>query len=91
MPPIDARFSGKSLPRRFIDAVGLQYLGLIAAIVVIVLVMGAKYKAFLTPFNIEVTLMAFLPEAVMALGMTLVIITGGIDLCRPPPSRWACS
>ncbi len=75
MPPIE-----KSLPRRVLEGIGLQYLGLLAAILIIVVIMAAKYEAFLSPFNIEVTLMAFLPEAIMALGMTLVIITGGIDL-----------
>ncbi len=74
MPPT------KTLSRRLVDAVGLQYIGLIAAIFVIVVIMAAKFDAFLSPFNIEVTLMSFLPEAIMSLGMTFVIITGGIDL-----------
>ncbi|MDR1613517.1 MAG: ABC transporter permease [Planctomycetota bacterium] len=75
MPPTE-----KSLLRRAADAVGLQYIGLILANLIIILVMAAHYEEFLSPFNIEVTLMSFLPEAVMSLGMTLVIITGGIDL-----------
>ncbi len=70
----------KPLPARILRAVGIQYVGLIAANVVIIAVMASMYKEFLSPFNIEVTLMSFLPEAIMALGMTLVIITGGIDL-----------
>lgn len=70
----------KSNLKRLIDAVGIQYIGLIAANIVIVAAMAYHYEEFLSPFNIEVTLMAFLPEAVMALGMTIVIITGGIDL-----------
>ena len=70
----------KSFLRRAADVVGLQYIGLILANVVIVLVMASRYQEFLSPFNIEVTLMSFLPEAIMSLGMTVVIITGGIDL-----------
>ncbi|MDR0361247.1 MAG: ABC transporter permease [Planctomycetota bacterium] len=58
----------------------LQYIGLILANAVIIVVMASRYGEFLSPFNIEVTLMSFLPEAIMSLGMTLVIITGGIDL-----------
>lgn len=70
----------KSLPARILGAVGIQYVGLVVANVIIIVVMASMYKEFLSPFNIEVTLMSFLPEAIMALGMTLVIITGGIDL-----------
>ncbi len=69
-----------SLIGRVANAVGIQYIGLIAANVIIVAAMASHYEHFLSPFNIEVTLMSFLPEAIMALGMTLVIISGGIDL-----------
>lgn len=72
--------TNKSLFRRLTDVIGLQYIGLILANAIIIAVMASLYEEFLSPFNIEVTLMSFLPEAIMALGMTLVIITGGIDL-----------
>ena len=63
----------KSLFRRLAGGVGLQYIGLIVANVLIIAVMAARYEEFLSPFNIEVTLMSFLPEAIRSLGMTLVI------------------
>ncbi len=58
----------------------LQLLGLVLIIVVISLVMQANFPRFLHPLNVEVMLVNFLPEAIIALGMTLVIIVGGIDL-----------
>ncbi len=75
MPPIE----NKAL-KRWLARNGLQYIGLVFANLVIFVVMSASYETFLTPYNIEVMLMSFLPEAIMALGMTLVIILGGIDL-----------
>ena len=43
-------------------------------------VMGYFYAGFFSTFNLEVLAMGFITEAFMALGMTLVIIIGGIDL-----------
>jgi ribose transport system permease protein len=42
--------------------------------------MAAAYPGFATLANAEVVAMGFVLEAFMALGMTLVIVTGGIDL-----------
>lgn len=54
--------------------------GLAASVLLLTVVMTIAYPYFLTPFNIEITAMGFIQEALMALGMTLVIISGGIDL-----------
>ena len=42
--------------------------------------MHISFLIFLTPFNIEAMSANFVREAIIALRMTLVIITGGIDL-----------
>jgi ribose transport system permease protein len=49
-------------------------------IVVLVTVMHVMFPLFLTPLNVESIAMAFIFEGIIALGMTFVIITGGIDL-----------
>ena len=43
-------------------------------------IMGYLYAGFFSVFNLEVLAMGFITEAFMALGMTLAIIIGGIDL-----------
>lgn len=55
-------------------------LGLAAAIVALLAVLAAAYPQFGTTANLEVLTMTFILEAFMALGMTAVIISGGIDL-----------
>ncbi len=57
-----------------------QTLGLCVCILLLAGGMAAAYPDFATPANAEVVVMGFLLEAFMALGMTLVIVTGGIDL-----------
>ena len=57
-----------------------QIAGLFMAIVALAVLMQVNYPVFLTPFNIEIMAVNFVAEAIIALGMTLVIITGGIDL-----------
>lgn len=42
--------------------------------------MSSQYEGFLSTFNIETLSMGFVTEAIMALGMTLVILIAGIDL-----------
>lgn len=58
----------------------LQVIGLVVAIALISIGMQTQFDVFLSMANIEVMIVNFLPEAIIALGMTLVIITGGIDL-----------
>lgn len=57
-----------------------ENLGLLLTIVLILCVMSIAVRHFFTPFNLEVIATGFIQEAIMALGMTLVVIIGGIDL-----------
>ena len=57
-----------------------QLLALVACILALAGGMAAAYPDFATTANAEVVAMGFVFEAFMALGMTLVIVTGGIDL-----------
>lgn len=58
----------------------LQISALAIAIAVFSIFMQLNFPVFLTSANINVMIVNFLPEAIIALGMTIVIITGGIDL-----------
>ena len=62
------------------DRLGFHSTALIGVLIVVSVVMQIRSPYFLTPANIEVTLTGFILEAIMAVGMTLVIISGGIDL-----------
>jgi ribose transport system permease protein len=55
-------------------------LGLLTVTVVLFIAMSIAYSHFFTLYNLEVIAMGFVQEAIMALGMTIVIISGGIDL-----------
>jgi len=66
--------------RRRVTPAARYQLGLAATVVVLCSILAAGYPHFADPANIEVMLMNFILEAFMALGMTAVIITGGIDL-----------
>lgn len=57
-----------------------QLLALVACILALGGGMAVAYPDFATMANAEVVAMGFVFEAFMALGMTLVIVTGGIDL-----------
>ncbi len=59
---------------------GFHSTALLGVLVLVSVVMQLRSPYFLTPVNIEVMLMGFILEAIMAVGMTLVIIAGGIDL-----------
>lgn len=69
-----------NLAQAFRRLAEISNIGLITAVVLLFAGMGIAYPHFLTPLNLEVTAMGFVQEAIMALGMTLVIISGGIDL-----------
>ena len=58
----------------------LQKLGLLAICIILAVGMQLSNDRFLSPANIEVMLVNFVPEGIMALGMTIVMITGGIDI-----------
>ena len=59
---------------------GIQNTCLIALILVMFTALSMYVPYFFSTGNMEVMFMGFIFEAIMALGMTLVIISGGIDL-----------
>ena len=65
---------------RNMDPGSLQLLGLAIVCVVLAVVMQLRYPRYLSGPNVEVMLINFVPEAIMALGMTIIMITGGIDI-----------
>lgn len=58
----------------------VQTHALAAGIALLAVVLSLAYPQFATRANLEVLAMGFLFEAFLALGMTAVVITGGIDL-----------
>ncbi len=69
---------GIALP--LVRALGVQNTCLLGIILVVFTGMSLFAQSFFSLANFEVILMGFIFEAIMALGMTLVIIAGGIDL-----------
>jgi ribose transport system permease protein len=68
-------------PRRlFENAIVLQYIGLVAVTLLTLFGFQAAFGNVLTGANLEVLAMNMVFEGVMALGMTFVIIMGGIDI-----------
>jgi ribose/xylose/arabinose/galactoside ABC-type transport system permease subunit len=55
-------------------------IGVVVSAVILFVVMSIMFPHFLTLVNMEVLGMGFIQEAIMALGMTLVIISWGIDI-----------
>jgi len=68
------------LNEKFRTITKVNNLGLLATIVLTIIGMGIFFPRFLSPINIEILGMGFVQEAIMALGMTLIIISAGIDL-----------
>src|SRR6266478_1860755 len=67
-----------SVIRRWLTILG-PFLGLIFVITVFAILTGSPEK-YLSPFNIRVILSQTVIVAISAIGMTLIIISGGIDL-----------
>ena len=63
-----------------LDVGRMQQIALIAACVLLGLVMQLYFPRFLSGRNVEVMLTNFVSEGIMALGMTVIMITGGIDI-----------
>jgi ribose transport system permease protein len=61
-------------------ALGLRETGLIAIILVLFLVMSFASPYFLTWVNIRTMVMAFAVDGIVVVGMTILLISGGIDL-----------
>lgn len=70
-------FLGPFAPRSNID---LARLGVVVALIALILFGGLRYDGFLSPFNALSFLRYNSMFALIALGMALVIMTGGIDL-----------
>ena len=68
-----------NLSRR-IGVGGMQQVALILICVIMAIGMQLTHPRFLSSANREVMLVNYVPEAIMALGMTIVMITGGIDI-----------
>ena len=60
--------------------INFHYLVLVVMIFIVTAAMTVHSPYFLTVNNLQVLIDTFIMEAVMALGMTMVIISGGIDL-----------
>ncbi len=59
---------------------GMQQLALVLVCAVLAVGMQLNFPRYLSQANVEVMLVNFVSEGIMALGMTLVMITGGIDI-----------
>ena len=66
--------------KRYLTQGGKQNLIIIAALVVLVFIFSLINNNFLNTYNIVSMAQALSPYAIMALGVTFVIATGGIDL-----------
>lgn len=71
----------KVLPRQlFQNVIVVQYVGLVVVTLLTLFGFQATFGNVLTGANLEVLAMNMVFEGIMALGMTFVIITGGIDI-----------
>ncbi len=68
------------IPSRLRTPAAKYRLGLAATVVALFAGLATVYPQFATLSNLEVLAMTFILEAFMALGMTAVIVSGGIDL-----------
>src|SRR5258707_1168322 len=68
----------QSLVKRWLTILG-PFLGLLFVIVTFAVLTGSPEK-YLSPFNIRVVLSQTVIVAIGAIGMTMIIISGGIDL-----------
>lgn len=70
----------KNKCKKWLLLVNLHYTVLIFMIIVLIIGMGIQSQYFLTLANLDILVNNFIMEAIMALGMTMVIISGGTDL-----------
>lgn len=83
MDYVNEKTAGRFLSRTITSIfriLGIQNTVLIGLNLFLFILMSIAVPYFFSPANIEVLFMGFIFEAIMALGMTLVIIAGGIDL-----------
>jgi ribose/xylose/arabinose/galactoside ABC-type transport system permease subunit len=72
--------SNKRALKLFRGAGAMQQLALMAMCFLLAVGMQMNFPRYLSPINVEVMLGNFVTEGIMALGMTIVMITGGIDI-----------
>jgi len=75
---LDIPVPGRSSLRRWLSILG-PFLGLALVVAVFAILTGSPEK-FLSPFNIRVVLSQTVIVAISAIGMTIIMISGGIDL-----------
>lgn len=68
--------SAKSL----LQKIDVQLAAVVGMIIVIAIAMQFVYDGFISAYNIKAMLMSYFAEGIVAVGLTLVIISGGIDL-----------
>ena len=66
--------------KKILSKINFHYVVIILLILLLTAYMGIQSPYFLTFTNMKVMVDTFIMEAIMALGMTMVIISGGIDL-----------
>lgn len=59
---------------------GIRELGILIVIIVVSLMLAFTTNSFLNPSNLSAVAIGLVTDAVIAIGMTMVLITGGFDL-----------
>ncbi len=67
-------------PSLFVTLTGHREMGLLAIIVILFAVMSFASPYFLTVSNIKTMLLSFSVEGIVVVGMTILLIVGGLDL-----------
>ena len=70
----------KKVINSLLSKINLHYCVMILLIILIVIIMSLWSPYFFSRDNLDVMLNNFVMEAIMALGLTMVIISGGIDI-----------
>ncbi|MET0967374.1 MAG: ABC transporter permease, partial [Nakamurella sp.] len=79
-PAPEPRTKGKSRIRVLPSAISGQEFVLIGVIAVLWVVLAFATPAFFTAGSIQPLLVAMAPIALVGVGMTIIVITGGIDV-----------
>jgi ribose transport system permease protein len=83
VPQVPAPKAAVDKPRgwfRNLDVGSMQQVALVVVCLLLAVLMQLRNPRYLSAANLEVMLVNFLPEGIMALGMTIVMIMGGIDI-----------
>lgn len=77
-PAPDVSIQNAPIPRRWVDILG-PFLGLFAVIAIFTIISGSPGR-FLSPANVRIVFAQTVIVAIGAIGMTVIIISAGIDL-----------